>query len=485
MFKLFVHFSVFLCLGLMSLGAQEQGYRIEVELKGYEEDTLYLAYHLGDKQYIRDTVGVQKNGTFVFEGEENLEGGLYLIVLAPNNEFFQILVDKDNQRFAIKSDAGKLTEKIEFEDSKDNARFYKYLNYISEKRPTAEKIRAELSELGDEENEKKENLNKQLDDLNKQVEEYQLELIEKFPKSLTAAIIKANLAIDVPEFEGNEEEKRRKRWRYSQQHFFDNIDLSDPRLLRTPFLFPRIDQFVSKLQVQHPDTIAKALDYILEKTKPAEGTFKYLLIHYLNEFSKSKIVGMDAVYVHLVDNYYRKGLATWTGEDQLKKILESADKLKPLLIGKIAPNILMEKRDGSKIALHEVDSEYTILYFWRYDCGHCKKSTPFMKEFYEKFKDRGVEIFSICTKFTDEIPKCWEYIDENEIQDWLHTVDPYHQSRFSKIYDIRSTPQMYILDAKKEIISKKIGAEQLEEVMDKIIEMKKKEKEAEEEQGKE
>ena len=97
-----------------------------------------------------------------------------------------------------------------------------------------------------------------------------------------------------------------------------------------------------------------------------------------------------------------------------------------------------------------------------------------MKEFYEKFKDKGVKIVAICTKFMDEIPDCWKYIDDNGIQDWLHTIDQYHQSKFMKIYDINTTPQIYILDRNKEIISKKIGAEQLEEVMDRIIEMKQK-----------
>ena len=186
---------------------------------------------------------------------------------------------------------------------------------------------------------------------------------------------------------------------------------------------------------------------------------------------------MDAVYVHLVNNYYAKGLAPWTEEEQLKKILENAKALEPLLIGKIAPNIRLEKRDGSPIELHDIESEYTILYFWRYDCGHCKKSTPDIKAFYEKYKDKGVKIVAVCAKFTDEIPDCWKYIDENGIGDWLHTIDTYHRSRFMTIYNIKSTPQIYILDRNKEILSKRIGAEQLEEVMDRIIEMREKEKE--------
>jgi thiol-disulfide isomerase/thioredoxin len=190
------------------------------------------------------------------------------------------------------------------------------------------------------------------------------------------------------------------------------------------------------------------------------------------------MVGMDAVYVHLGLNYYAKGLADWTDEEQLQKIVDNAKTLEPLLIGKKAPDITMQRRDGSQVSLYDVESDYTVLYFWRYDCGHCKESTPYMKEFYNKFKDRGVTLFAVCSKQTDEVPECWEYIDENEIGDWLHTVDPYGRSRYFKKYDVKTTPQVYILDKNKEIVMKKIGAEQLEEGMGKIMEMNKNKEES-------
>ena len=176
--------------------------------------------------------------------------------------------------------------------------------------------------------------------------------------------------------------------------------------------------------------------------------------------------------MHLVENYYAKGLAPWTDEEQLKKITDNAAALKPLLIGKIAPDIRMQKRDGSAIALHDVSTPFTVLYFWRYDCGHCKESTPHMKAFQEKFREKGVTLFAVCSKFTDEVADCWKYVDENEINDWMHTVDPYHRSKFSSLYNIKTTPQIYILDQNKEILSKRIGAEQLEEVMEQLIKMK-------------
>ena len=446
------------------------GHQISVKLKNYEEQQLFLGYHYGDKQYLQDTVEKNAKGFFVFEGDEPLPPGVYLVVMAPDNKFFQLLVTNEEQNFKVFADAENPSQNIRFEGAPDNELFYQYLSFLEEKKPVADKLAAEM-EAAEEEAEK-EALREKRSKIDQEVRDFQEALIRRSPESLTAAIIKANLPADMPEFEGAEEDVQVKRWRYTQDHYFDNLDLADPRMLRTPFLFQRVDYFVHKLQVQHPDSIAKAIDLVLEQMKPAEETFKFYLIHFLNEYAKSNIVGMDAVYVHLVNKYYATGQAPWTDEEQLKKIIENAKALEPLLIGKIAPNITLQKRDGSSIELHDVESEYTILYFWRYDCGHCKKSTPHMKEFYEKFKDKGVKIVAVCTKFTDEIPDCWKYIDENEIGDWLHTVDEFHRSRFMKVYDIKSTPQIYILDRNKEILSKRIGAEQLEEVMDKIIEMR-------------
>ncbi|MEL7161280.1 MAG: TlpA disulfide reductase family protein, partial [Bacteroidota bacterium] len=140
-----------------------------------------------------------------------------------------------------------------------------------------------------------------------------------------------------------------------------------------------------------------------------------------------------------------------------------------LLIGKTAPNMKMKRRDGTPVELYDIKANYTVLYFWQFACPSCKKSTPHMKEFYEKWKDKGVEIFSICTK-QGEIDKCWEYIDDNAIDDWLHATDKY--LRFYKDYDIRSTPTIFVLDENKEIVSKRIGAEQLDGLLEALEKQK-------------
>ena len=97
--------TLFLALFALTTWAQD-GYEIKIEIEGYEQPELYLAYYLGDKQYIQDTVQRAKDDSFTFSSEEALPGGIYLVVMAPNNEFFQILVDDKNQRFGVNTIIG-------------------------------------------------------------------------------------------------------------------------------------------------------------------------------------------------------------------------------------------------------------------------------------------------------------------------------------------------------------------------------------------
>ncbi|MDX1665673.1 MAG: TlpA disulfide reductase family protein [Saprospiraceae bacterium] len=453
-------------LGL--LGAQERGYHIQVDLDGYQEEELYLAYYYGNSQYIRDTVSANEDGSFLFTGEEPLPPGMYLIVMAPDNQYVEVIVPENDQIFSLATSVQDPIADLKVIGSKENQLFYDYLNYLGTMRTHAGALEKQMTDLPD--NADKTELQGKLEQIGEEVSAYQRRIMREFPESLTALLIRANLPMEYPEFSGTEEEKNTRRWRYANEHIFDNLDLADPRLLYTPFLFQRVDQFINKLTVQHPDSLIRAVDRVLDLARPAEENFRFLLIHFLNKYAGSKYVGMDAVYVHLAQEYYGKGLASWVEEEQLNKILENAEGLEKTLIGKIAPDITLQKRDGNTFALHDIDSKYTVLYFWKYDCGHCKESMPHMKEFYTQFKDRGVTLLAVCVKFTDDVPGCWEYVDENGLGDWLHAVDPYHRSNFSSKYYIKSTPQIFVLDRDKKIIMKRIGAEQLGEVMNKIME---------------
>ncbi|MEM6396201.1 MAG: redoxin domain-containing protein [Bacteroidota bacterium] len=444
---------------------------IRFEIEGYEEPYMAIANNLLDNQYIVDTIYPNDKGQYVYQPEEPMRPGIYLGVMAPNNDYFQFLVTEDEQDFTLKTKVDDLTGNAKVKGGPENELFYDYMSYLSDAGKQNKALRDQQADSTISESEKM-RIEQELNALDERVKAHQQSILANEPDSYVAAIIKGNESVNPPEFLeiADEQERGLAKLYWMREHFFDNLDLKDERLLRTPFLFQKVDFFVNRLHARAPDTLIQAIDNVLSRMDTDSETFKFYLIHYLNEAANSEFVGMDAIYVHLIDKYYANGMAPWTQEEQLAKFLDNAKRLRPLLVGKIAPDIKMQKRDGSTISLHEVESPYTILYFWRYDCGHCKESTPFMKEFYEKWKDRGVELFAVCAKTADEVGECWEYIDEHDIGDWLHTIDPYLQSRYAVLYDLQTTPQVYVLDAKKEILSKRISAEQLDGLMELIVE---------------
>jgi peroxiredoxin len=185
----------------------------------------------------------------------------------------------------------------------------------------------------------------------------------------------------------------------------------------------------------------------------------------LNEMAKSKIMGFDAVYVHLVEDYYSKGLTPWVDSVQLFKITDRGRILKPLLIGKEARNIqLADTTLKTMHSLYDIKNRYTILCFWDPDCGHCKKEVPKLADAYHKMKSEGidVQVYAATIMSIEEMKKWTDFINEHHL-DWINVGDPYRQNNFRFEWDIQSTPQLYVLDKNKKIIAKRIGAEQVED----------------------
>jgi len=149
--------------------------------------------------------------------------------------------------------------------------------------------------------------------------------------------------------------------------------------------------------------------------------------------------------------------------------------LRPILIGKTMPDITTYKEDGTPVRLYDIQSKYTVVIFWAPDCGHCKKIMPDVVKFYENNKAKGVKMLGICTKGGDKTPTCWPAVKEKGMEGFINTADEYQ--RFNMKIRIKSTPKIFILDEKKEIIIKDIPGEELERIFNEILSFEEKKRE--------
>jgi thiol-disulfide isomerase/thioredoxin len=458
------------------------GYKIRVKLDNYTSNELVIGFHYGEKQYVKDTVTLGADGYFVFEADTLFPAGVYLLVLKPDNNFVQLLLDDKNQQMTITTDVKDIVNKMKIKGSPDNEVFYDYLRLLNKQRPEADSLRAQLARLKGQPADSAKVAAKILD-IDKAVKKHQQDLIVKHPGTMAAKIVKAAIDPEVPEFSGDEKEVAKKKFNWIRAHFFDNMDIADPSLLRSPVLHNKVEYYITKLTPQHPDSVNVALDWLFGRLKGKYNgeNYKYYMIHFLNYYAKSNIVGFDACYVHIASEYYCKGQASWTKKEDLEKICDNARRLEPILIGKVAPNIVVADRNNQPRALWDVDADFTVLFFWATDCGHCKKAAPHMVEFAKKFQDRGVKVFAVCTGVVTSKEEsntyekvhdaCWKGAEEKGFDDniFYNTYDPYIKSRYKMLYDVQTTPQIFILNRNHEILMKRIGAEQLSDVMEQVI----------------
>lgn len=447
--------------GMIATGAV--GHRIQVNISGVEQGQLLLAYHFGDRQFLQDTARMVKPGTYIFEGQERLEPGIYLIVV-PGNEFFEIIVDQ-NQHFTITTTANQFLEKTQFDNSPENKAFFEYMRYI---RVAGEKSTALNEELANQgiTQERRLAATNELQQLNESVLQQQNAFMARFPQSLFSRVLLGQREPAMPDPplllpDGTPDQLG--MYLLYKSRFWDNIDFSDDRLLRTPVFHNRLQTFFTNVVVQIPDSIIAEADRLIEKTRASENFFRYTLWFITSHFERSQIMGHDAVFVHLIEKYYMTGQATWVTQESLTRLTERAMRLKPLLIGKVAPDINMFMPDQSLKSLHQVNARFTVLYFWDSECAHCKRVTPQLREMAERFRDIGLQVFAVNTE-TDR--NLWlQAVETYGIQHWVNVNDVHNLSGYRERYDIFSVPTLYLLDSDKRILAKRITVEQVAEII--------------------
>jgi thiol-disulfide isomerase/thioredoxin len=307
-------------------------------------------------------------------------------------------------------------------------------------------------------------LNQMLKSHEENMKVYLKSVISSNEGKFLGVLLKAMLPVEIPEFKipagylNPDSVKWIRSYNYNKNHFFDNIDLTDDRLLRTPILYARLDAFFSNVLIQSPDTINKEIDKIIKKVSSNYKVFQFVSVYLFNHFRESQVMGQDAVMVKIADDIYLSGKADWVSKEFKSDLRKQVDMIRPNLIGKTAQNIVMDSYKGIFVALDDVEKDFTILYFWEPDCGHCKEATPKLKIYYDKHKDYSLEIFAVCT--TSDKAKWTKYIEDNKLT-WINGWDPQRSSHYDYYYNVQSTPTVYILDKKKKIIAKKLAVEEI------------------------
>lgn len=453
---------LFLFLAALSLSAlasaASTGYKIQLNVKNMKNEPAYLAYHMNGKTYSRDTLKLDAKGNGVFSGQKKLDEGIYIIYFNAE-KYFDLLVGAD-QNIKVSVDTTKMDEAT-VTGAAESAEFQGLRTFLIG-------MNTERIELQKKYKDKKIDSTAFYDTFDKmtdKVMKYQNDLIERNKNNFLGAYVQGTIPVETPEFKELPDSIRNSaRYQYFKHHYFDNVNLSDPRFLRTPFFPSMVDGYISKHILQDPDTLAATAIELIEKSKGDTLTFQVMTSKMINYGISSKMMGMDKLWLKLADKYYFSGQAKWADSAWVESLRKEAKKIRYNLVGDNGYMLTMRDSTSRIVKLNDVKAECVLVYFFEPSCGHCKKTTPILHDsVYVKWKDKGFEVFACYTQ-TDR-NEWMEFVNKNHMQDWINVWDPYRESYFWEFYDTSATPGVYLLDKDRKIIAKKIDMNTLDMIL--------------------
>ncbi len=238
-------------------------------------------------------------------------------------------------------------------------------------------------------------------------------------------------------------------------HFWDGIEAFDGPTDENPVLAAQIDFYFDKLVSPLPDSITLEINRLVERTNFNTDLRDFILWHLLEKYRHPEYMSQDQVFVFLYDQYFSQLEIKDLNETNLALIQEKAEQLRRLALFNIAPNIQL----NDSIDLQTINSDYTVLFFFDHDCDLCQQEMR--------------DLDSICTQHPEITVLA---IDMNPEGSGEFAIRPQGNGDFKSplqdrwianpseligLYDIETTPLIYVLDQDKRIIAKKIQAKQI------------------------
>lgn len=458
-------FTLLLILCVSSqLNAAEKGYKITIKLTGSTDTSLLLAHYFGTKQYLDDTAFRTRQGLYIFEGKEKLKDGMYIVAGVSKSKYFDFFLT-GTQQMEFSCDPTNVVNTMQVKGSDDNKSFYAYIKYLGSKQTEIEPLnkwmkanpnRADSTDI----------VKSQIETIDKEAKAYIRNFYTSNPTFLSANFVKASNEPDYMQFVPLTDGKidSSKMYPTYKAHYFDNFAFSDARLIYTPVFAQKVDFYFDKLVVPVRDSLEADIDRVMALAGVNKETLTYMAWFLSLKYETSQVMGHDALFVYIVRKYLEPGKVDWQYPEVKDNILKRVKTLEPLLLGKPAPNLILLDTLNTAHSLVATKAKYTLLFFWESTCGHCQQEMPKVLKFYDEFHSKyNLEIFGVSTDTS--LVKWKAYIKKNDMK-WINVNGHLSLSgNYHDLYDIRSTPIMYLLDEDKKILTKFLLVDEISNVI--------------------
>lgn len=260
--------------------------------------------------------------------------------------------------------------------------------------------------------------------------------------------------------------------------FSSGLKASDIDSLSLASLDARIKEYVRAIEMETAEVKMAESDFLIGSCS-SEELRNHVTSRLYSHFLESKLMGDDAVAVHIVDKWLITGKARLYNAVDMLNARIFADFNRSSLIGRHAPSLNLENPDGERLeilgilegsdSLAGFSDRLRVLYFYTAECPRCKVESYNLKEFL-KTSEYSLDVFFI---YTGDDRDKWEASFSREGLDLPSSVrifnfwDPGMDSGFQRKYGILKTPGLFLINKEGVIIGRGLDTEALKTLLEK------------------
>jgi len=242
------------------------------------------------------------------------------------------------------------------------------------------------------------------------------------------------------------------------QHFWDNVNTTNPQLINTPLYTELILEYLKyylnpEMEFSEEEMnqgLKKCVNTIMQNFSGNEKTQKFALQYLQLGF---KEIGNEEVLQYLDQNFQE--LVAQCQDDSEKAAFEKRmEGYATMKEGMLAPNIAFDSTQYKVKSLYEIEAMQILVVFWASWCPHCMEEIPIVNIWAKEHPETRVVAISL-----DDDKAAYEKAI-HELPNMMHHTDlKKWNGKAVKDYYVYGTPTFVFLDKNKKIIKKASGFE--------------------------
>lgn len=245
---------------------------------------------------------------------------------------------------------------------------------------------------------------------------------------------------------------------FLNSYYFYHTDFNNGAVLYHYAFHEKLFKYLNEY-IEHSTTGSeKGIDVIMGKLQEHTEVNSFVFNLLLKSFIKA---GSEYLTKYLMDKHSSECALNLPFEE-LKKL----QSMQSLAIGGTAPEISLPDDKGNYQSLRAYcqKNKYTIVFFWISWCARCQKESPKLVELFKKYQSKGLGVYAVSL---DEKKEDWLAAIQKYGSTWINAAElvPVPKSRVLPDYQVSTTPAIFILNSKGEVVNKNLFGVSLEQFL--------------------